>query len=156
MEKRNMYILLIIALVLGGCSRGIDEYVRQSRHVDVDVRVYGVEKLGESGELHAAPHLIQALKDEKARVRLAAIDALRMLKDKRGDWGTHSLFAGQAGCSGIGGDRCAGSDWGFDCGECIGRCCASRGACIAIGGDRCVGSDWGFDCGRCSVFADAK
>ncbi len=83
MEKRKLYIWLIFALVLGGCSRGIDEYVRQSRHVDVDVRVYGVEKLGESGQLDAVPHLIRALKDEKARVRLAAIDALSMLKDKR-------------------------------------------------------------------------
>ena len=72
--------------------RGIDEYVRQSRHVDVDVRVYGVGKLGESGQLDAVPHLIQALKDEKARVRLAAIDALGMLKDRQSDWGTHSLF----------------------------------------------------------------
>ena len=83
MEKGKLYIWLILALVLGGCSRGIDEYVRQSRHVDVDVRVYGVEKLGESGQLDAVPHLIRALKDEKARVRLAAIDALSMLKDKR-------------------------------------------------------------------------
>ena len=83
MEKRKLYIWLIFALVLGGCSRGIDEYVRQSRHVDVDVRVYGVEKLGESGQLDAVPHLIRALKDEKARVRLAAIDALGMLKDRR-------------------------------------------------------------------------
>ena len=83
MEKRKLYIGLILALVLGGCSRGIDEYVRQSRHVDVDVRVYGVEKLGESGQLDAVPHLIRALKDEKARVRLAAIDALGMLKDRR-------------------------------------------------------------------------
>ena len=83
MKKRKLYIWLIFALVLGGCSRGIDEYVRQSRHVDVDVRVYGVEKLGESGRLDAVPHLIQALKDEKARVRLAAIDALGMLKDRR-------------------------------------------------------------------------
>ena len=49
MEKRKLYIWLILALLLGGCSRGIDEYVRQSRHVDVDVRVYGVGKLGESG-----------------------------------------------------------------------------------------------------------
>lgn len=83
MEKRKLYIWLILALLLGGCSRGIDEYVRQSRHVDVDVRVYGVEKLGESGQLDAVPHLIQVLKDEKARVRLAAIDALGMLKDRR-------------------------------------------------------------------------
>ena len=83
MEKRKLYIWLILALLLGGCSRGIDEYVRQSRHVDVDVRVYGVEKLGKSGQLDAVPHLIQALKDEKARVRLAAIDALGMLKDRR-------------------------------------------------------------------------
>ena len=83
MDNRKLYIWLIIALVLGGCSRGIDEYVRQSRHVDVDVRVYGVEKLGKSGQLDAAPHLIQALKDEKARVRLAAIDALGVLKDRR-------------------------------------------------------------------------
>ena len=83
MKNRKLYIGLILALVLGGCSRGIDEYVRQSRHVDVDVRVYGVEKLGESGQLDAVPHLIQALKDEKARVRLAAIDALGMLKDRR-------------------------------------------------------------------------
>ncbi len=83
MEKRKLYIWLILALLLGGCSRGIDEYVRQSRHVDVDVRVYGVEKLGESGQLDAVPHLIQALEDEKARVRLAAIDALGMLKDRR-------------------------------------------------------------------------
>ena len=83
MKKRKLYIWLILALVLGGCSRGIDEYVRQSRHVDVDVRVYGVEKLGKSGQLDAVPHLIQALKDEKARVRLAAIDALGMLKDRR-------------------------------------------------------------------------
>ena len=83
MIKGNMYVWLMLVLVLGGCSRGIDEYVRQSRHVDVDVRVYGVEKLGESGQLDAVPHLIQALKDEKARVRLAAIDALGMLKDRR-------------------------------------------------------------------------
>ncbi len=83
MIKGNMYVWLMLALVLGGCSRGIDEYVRQSRHVDVDVRVYGVEKLGKSGQLDAVPHLIQALKDEKARVRLAAIDALGMLKDRR-------------------------------------------------------------------------
>ena len=83
MEKEKLYIWLIIALVLGGCSRGIDEYVRQLRHVDVDVRVYGVEKLGESGQLDAVQHLIRALKDEKARVRLAAIDALGMLKDRR-------------------------------------------------------------------------
>ncbi len=82
MIKGNMYVWLILALVLGGCSRGIDEYVRQSRHVDVDVRVYGVEKLGESGQVNAVPHLIRALKDEKTRVRLAAIDALGMLKDK--------------------------------------------------------------------------
>ena len=82
MIKRNMYVWLILVLVLGGCSRGIDEYVRQSRHVDVDVRVYGVEKLGESGQVNAVPHLIQALKDEKTRVRLAAIDALGMLKDR--------------------------------------------------------------------------
>ena len=83
MIKRNMYVWLILVLVLGGCSRGIDEYVRQSRHVDVDVRVYGVGKLGESGQLDAVPHLIRALKDEKTRVRLAAIDALGMLKDRR-------------------------------------------------------------------------
>ncbi len=83
MKKGKLYIWLILALVLGGCSRGIDEYVRQSRHVDVDVRVYGVEKLEESGQLDAVQHLIRALKDEKARVRLAAIDALGMLKDKR-------------------------------------------------------------------------
>ncbi len=83
MIKGNMYVWLILMLVLGGCSRGIDEYVRQSRHVDVDVRVYGVEKLGESGQLDAVPHLIRALKDEKARVRLAAVDALGMLKDRR-------------------------------------------------------------------------
>ena len=83
MKNRKLYIWLILALLLGGCSRGIDEYVRQSRHVDVDVRVYGVEKLGESGQLDAVPHLIQALEDEKARVRLAAIDALGMLKDRR-------------------------------------------------------------------------
>ncbi len=83
MEKGKLYIGLFLALVLGGCSRGIDEYVRQSRHVDVDVRVYGVEKLGESGQLDAVPHLIRALKDEKVRVRLAAIDALSMLKDRR-------------------------------------------------------------------------
>ena len=83
MENRKLYIWLIIALVLGGCSRGIDEYVRQSRHVDVDVRVYGIGKLGESGQLDAVPHLIRALKDEKARVRLAAIDALGMLKDRQ-------------------------------------------------------------------------
>ncbi len=83
MDNRKLYIWLIIALVLGGCSRGIDEYVRQSRHVDVDVRVYGVGKLGESGQLDAVPHLIQALKDEKVRVRLAAIDALGMLKDRQ-------------------------------------------------------------------------
>lgn len=83
MKNRKLYIWLIIALVLGGCSRGIDEYVRQSRHVDVDVRIYGVGKLGESGQLDAVPHLIQALKDEKVRVRLAAIDALGMLKDRR-------------------------------------------------------------------------
>ena len=83
MENRKLYIWLMLVLVLGGCSRGIDEYVRQSRHVDVDVRVYGIEKLGESGQLDAVPHLIQALKDEKARVRLAAIDALGMLKDRR-------------------------------------------------------------------------
>ena len=82
MAKRNMYVWLILALVLCGCSRGIDEYVRQSRHVDVDVRVYGVGKLGESGQLDAVPHLIRALKDEKTRVRLAAIDALGMLKDR--------------------------------------------------------------------------
>ncbi len=83
MENRKLYICLIFALALGGCSRGIDEYVRQSRHVDVDVRVYGIGKLGESGQLDAVPHLIRALKDEKARVRLAAIDALGMLKDRR-------------------------------------------------------------------------
>jgi len=83
MIKGNMYVCLIFAFLLGGCSRGIDEYVRQLRHVDVDVRVYGVEKLGESGQLDAVPHLIQALKDEKVRVRLAAIDALGMLKDRR-------------------------------------------------------------------------
>ncbi len=83
MKNRKLYIWLIIALVLGGCSRGIDEYVRQSRHVDVDVRVYGIGKLGESGQLDAVPHLIQALKDEKTRVRLAAIDALGMLKDRQ-------------------------------------------------------------------------
>ncbi|MYF16645.1 MAG: HEAT repeat domain-containing protein [Gemmatimonadetes bacterium] len=81
MEKRKLYIWLILALLLVGCSRGIDEYVRQSRHVDVDVRVYGVEKLGKSGQLDAVPHLIQALKDEKARVRLAAIDALGQIGD---------------------------------------------------------------------------
>ena len=83
MKNKKLYIWLILALLLGGCSRGIDEYVRQSRHVDVDVRVYGVEKLGKSGQLDAVPHLIQALKDEKTRVRLAAIDALGMLKDRR-------------------------------------------------------------------------
>ena len=83
MIKGNMYIWLILILVLGGCSRGIDEYVRQSRHADVDVRVYGVEKLGESGQVDAVPHLIRALEDEKARVRLAAIDALGMLKDRQ-------------------------------------------------------------------------
>ncbi len=81
MIKGNMYIWLIFALALGGCSRGIDEYVRQSRHVDVDVRVYGVEKLGESGQVDAVPHLIRALEDEKARVRLAAIDALGQIGD---------------------------------------------------------------------------
>lgn len=81
MIKGNMYIWLIFALVLCSCSQGIDEYVRQSRHVDVDVRVYGVEKLGESGQLDAVPHLIQALKDEKARVRLAAVDALGQIGD---------------------------------------------------------------------------
>ncbi len=81
MIKGNMYVWLILALVLGGCSRGIDEYVRQSRHVDVDVRVYGVEKLGESGQVNAVPHLIRALKDEKTRVRLAAIDALGQIGD---------------------------------------------------------------------------
>ena len=82
MKKGKLYIWLTLSLVLGGCSRGIDEYVRQSRHVDVDVRVYGVGKLGESGQLDAVPHLIRALKDEKTRVRLAAIDALGMLKDR--------------------------------------------------------------------------
>ncbi len=42
----------------------------------------GLRSWAKGGQVNAVPHLIQALKDEKARVRLAAIDALGMLKDR--------------------------------------------------------------------------
>ena len=138
--KRESYTFgLIIALVLGGCSRGIDEYVRQSRHVDVDVRVYGIGKLGESGQLDAVPHLIRALKDEKVRVRLAVIDALGMLKDRQATEVLIPFLQDKRAVLALAAIDALGEIGDSTAVDAVGRYCARGGACIAIGGDRCVG-----------------
>ena len=88
MEKGKLYIWLILALVLGGCSRGIDEYVRQSRHVDVDVRVYGTAHpfFIREYSAFATSALVQALEhegDERMAGAMLASDNPKLAKAAR-------------------------------------------------------------------------
>ena len=45
-EKEKVIHLVDSRACAGRLLRGIEEYVRQSRHADVDVRVYGVRSWG--------------------------------------------------------------------------------------------------------------
>ncbi len=80
---KQSHVIIVILLTLCACSPGIDTYVRQLQYPNTDMRVYAAEKLGQSKNPNAVPHLIQALNDEKLSVRLAAIDALGYLQDHR-------------------------------------------------------------------------
>ena len=75
--------LFCLLLFCSACSPSIDTPLRQIKYPNTDMRVHAAEKLGESGHPDAAPALIEALNDEKVRVRLAAINALGQLKDTR-------------------------------------------------------------------------
>jgi len=80
---KHSHVLIVTLLTLCACSPNIDTYVRQLQYPNTDMRVYAAEKLGQSKNPNAVPHLIQALNDEKLSVRLAAIDALGHLQDHR-------------------------------------------------------------------------
>ena len=81
MNKSHIHFFLI--LFLCACSPSTDTYVRQLQYPNTDMRVYATEKLGQSKNPNAVPHLIKALNDEKLVVRLTAIDALGNLQDHR-------------------------------------------------------------------------
>ena len=75
--------LIILGLLTTSCASKADEWIQLLDHPNATERARAAMRLGEMGDRHAVPALIQTLKDREMPVRLAAIEALGKLGDQQ-------------------------------------------------------------------------
>ena len=75
--------LIILGLLTTSCASKADEWIQLLDHPNATERARAAMRLGEMGDRHAVPALIQTLKDREMPVRLAAVEALGKLGDQQ-------------------------------------------------------------------------
>ena len=133
--------LIILGLLTTGCASKADEWIQLLDHPNAAERARAALRLGEMGDRHAVPALIQTLKDREMPVRLAAVEALGKLGDRQAVDSLIAIVRDPNAMVGLSAVEALGSIGGEKAVETLLRIAQARERPLSLGAMRSLGTD---------------
>ena len=133
--------LIILGLLTTGCASKADEWIQLLDHPNAAERARAALQLGEMGDRHAVPALIQTLKDREMPVRLAAVEALGKLGDRQAVDSLIAIVRDPNAMVGLSAVEALGNIGGEKAVETLLRIAQARERPLSLGAMRSLGTD---------------